>query len=400
MAYKDILPTTNLQAVDIRDTIGCPSNNLAHYCCMAKTGGKQYGTISLAFETIEVGSYHHDGSLISGAVAYFNIYSNNAPGEWTIHLGDTKYMLRRNVYGDTNINGVLFSSISYCYDLGAFKGYVAKSSAPYFESAGGLTDSEDINTVVVGFYRGDYDRFSMVQKFFYDVSLENLYVGLSNGSSTLISDTFKYIDWAKNSSSGGTSGAFVSVNRKPPSITSAVNLYRKMGETQMKQLMTLPMESNATGNGQFTFSSSLPIIWTEYDKNPKVIGVVFCTGSRTNPGTRVYSSVVEVTRGGFEQGVFHFELRVVSDRALRRNGNPSASLSYPESSTGDPAGYVTIPAGMHFGQPVSYEEADNGFEQGTPTWEISGSAPYGSVPAVALAPYHMSVELYNIEIEE
>lgn len=134
MAYKEILPQTNLDAVDIRDTIGCPSNNLADYCTKAKSGGIG----GYAFRIVENGHLPSDGYLIEDASPYFNIWSNNSPGEWvmldrptsSVPPKEYKFRLKRNHYGNIEIKGKLFDSRSYCFDMGAYRGYRHYSSAP------------------------------------------------------------------------------------------------------------------------------------------------------------------------------------------------------------------------------------------------------------------------------
>ncbi|MEG1635125.1 MAG: hypothetical protein RR388_05825 [Rikenellaceae bacterium] len=139
MAYKDILPQTNLAAVDIRDTIGCPSNNLADYCVKAKTGGAG----GWAFKIIENGYLPTDGYLIAGAEPYFNIWSDNAPSEWELEdrgVGNMppeefRCRLKRNFYGEIMVKGNLFNANSYCFDLGAYRGYKHASNRVALETS-------------------------------------------------------------------------------------------------------------------------------------------------------------------------------------------------------------------------------------------------------------------------
>ncbi len=133
MIYET-LPTTNLRADDIRDTIGIASNNLSHYIVKAKTGGKD----GYAFRIKENGYPRTDGELIDGAEPYFNIYSNFSPVEWLpssskgAATGYPIFKCRLKRHPGTNIviDGETITSACYCFNLGLFAGYRHGADAP------------------------------------------------------------------------------------------------------------------------------------------------------------------------------------------------------------------------------------------------------------------------------
>ena len=133
MVY-DILPSADLRADDIRDTIGIASNNLSHYIVKAKTGGKD----GYAFRIKENGYARTDGDLIDGAEPYFNLYSNFSPAEWipgTAKGTVTGYpvfkcRLKRHPGANIVVGGETITSACYCFNLGAFAGYRHKAEAP------------------------------------------------------------------------------------------------------------------------------------------------------------------------------------------------------------------------------------------------------------------------------
>ncbi len=398
MAYKEFLPTTNLQAIDIRDTISCPSNNLSHYCCLAKSGGKPYGDISLAFNTIEVGGSHYDGELIKGAVPYFNIYSKNAPGEWQVHLGEVMYRLRRNRYGDQNINGVIFGSSSYCYDAGSFGGHEIKSRPPYINNITGkpLQGNKIIGCTVC---RGDYDWFAMVAGIYDDITIDELYVGLSSATISGEFEKVKYSEWGKDDYGPGVTRMTFTTGSRPSSITISVNLFRKMGDIQMKQLLTIPMETSLDGNGGFDSSHTAQIEWEEYYSNPEVIGVEFFSGWNSDaPGEKNRTYTIGTPEGWSGTDGFHFSIRVHPDRTIIDAFAVTGELYYPPSSNGDPAGSVVLPdVGVHVARQVTPEEAENnpGLEVGDRAWEVSGMVSTYDIPSTTTVPYKMMVSVFN-----
>ncbi|MFI3315759.1 MAG: hypothetical protein R3Y04_08895 [Rikenellaceae bacterium] len=165
MSILSLLPTQDLSAADIRDTIGCPSNNLSHYCVKSKSGGIE----GYAFQIIENGYTKDDGYLIQDAEPYFNIYSNEAPGEWVLLTKSSgwprkelKYRLKRNEFGDITVGQYLFTDQSYCFNLGAFAGYVHNSYGvqlhnSYDDTLPRHETSTHINEYTFFFIIGDYD---------------------------------------------------------------------------------------------------------------------------------------------------------------------------------------------------------------------------------------------------
>ncbi len=400
MAYKDVLPTTNLQAVDVRDTIGCPSNNLAHYCCMAKSGGKPYGKVHLAFETIEVGGSHVEGHLIAGATPYFNIYSNKAPGKWVIYVSGLEYRLKRNSYGSVNINGVMFGLTSYCYDAGEFRGYVAKSNAPYIGEVKGVNIAEE-NNLTVFFYRGDHDWFSVLNDYFEDLLLNELYVGIGKeNNSKSDSEMIKYVDWAKCSTSTGRGSVTVPVYGKPTTISLYVKFFRKVGISAVEYLITLPMESSAIGNGGYKIPFISNIAWTDYYTEPRVTKTIFHTGpNESNYGEIVGTRFVEVKRSFSDSNYFHFAVRVCADKKLSEMGSFSGTIKYPASSDGTPGGIYFVPTvAMVIGANVTGAEAsaNPSLNVREETWIVSSSIPKGIFPEVATEPFDMTIKVFNI----
>lgn len=122
----DVLPSTSLRAEDIRDTIGIPSNNLSHYIVKAKSGGKG----GYAWNIKENGGVRSDGTLITDAEPYFNIYSPKSPAEWVLVNSQTSIFgkefqcrLRRHKGEAISIGLETIDNSCYAFDLGQFAGY-------------------------------------------------------------------------------------------------------------------------------------------------------------------------------------------------------------------------------------------------------------------------------------
>lgn len=110
----------------IRNTLGIPSTDLGTQITRAKEGGKSGvkpdgKTDIFAFNIKENGGAPTDGTLIKNALPYFNIWSQKAPGSWTIPVLDTEvlyYRLKRD------------SSKNYMFSLGDFAGYNHEARHP------------------------------------------------------------------------------------------------------------------------------------------------------------------------------------------------------------------------------------------------------------------------------
>ncbi|MFI3323030.1 MAG: hypothetical protein R3Y50_11005 [Rikenellaceae bacterium] len=249
MAYLDILPTTNLKAVDIRDTIGSTSNNLSHYCCKAKSGGSG----GYAFNIVENGGTPDDGELIG--TPYFNIYSNEAPGEWTKSGTTLTYKLKRNSYGDITVDDNTFTSSSYCFDLGSFAGYKHGSSAPYPSSSSKIqavgTSSTGYTIWVGNIFPGDYDwaKIAVAEGYsrsdlYYSLDIVNKSSGAKETISHVEGETMIQID----NVSGGVAISYTgSVPSTSANLEIKLAMYRKSGSS-FGLLYYIPTESSATGN--------------------------------------------------------------------------------------------------------------------------------------------------------
>lgn len=278
MAYKDILPQTNLDAVDIRDTIGCPSNNLADYCVKAKTGGIG----GYAFKIAENGHLPSDGYLIEGASPYFNIWSSNSPGEWAPSNAADKYprfRLRRNTYGNITINDKLFDSNSYCFDLGTYRGYKHTTKAPTVGEIVRLTDQDDeyLRAYIRGFNLGEYDWKSLINnKFGYaGKDTSNLYISFV-GSSTFENFGVKFDDIQPNQDITGD------VSNPITETFSMVVEDRRLGGRQT--ICYIPLEKTSKGNtgGKYEHTIYPKTEITPILKTPSVRYIVFA-----NPDVRL-----------------------------------------------------------------------------------------------------------------
>lgn len=112
-----ILPDTDISIMMVRNTLGYPSVDLGTLIAIAKNGGKG----GYAFNITENGSYNYDGSLISNASPYWNIYSNNQPGQWVLPPsgdGVVKHELKRD------------ENNRYIFSLGSFRGYNTNAFSP------------------------------------------------------------------------------------------------------------------------------------------------------------------------------------------------------------------------------------------------------------------------------
>lgn len=103
---------------DVRNLTGCPSNSVNYLITAAKSGGVN----GRAFNTTQGGGNAYLGELIEGALPYWNIFSNESPGEWTVGIGDLNpliFRLKRDKGGTR-----------YAPMLGAFRNYKHNSVGP------------------------------------------------------------------------------------------------------------------------------------------------------------------------------------------------------------------------------------------------------------------------------
>lgn len=114
-----ILPNTDISIMDVRNIIGCPSTDLGTLCAKAKTGGSG----GYAFQIVENGYTLNDGNMIENSEPYYNIWSNNAAGEWYVKLPDRELIYRLKRETPTAKN--------YAYKLGNFRGYNSNAPKPY-----------------------------------------------------------------------------------------------------------------------------------------------------------------------------------------------------------------------------------------------------------------------------
>lgn len=108
-----ILPNNNIDIMTVRNYTECPSVDLGTLVAKAKYGGKS----GWAFNIKENGAGVWDGTKIDGAFPYWNIWSNNSPGEWRGGLPCT-FALKKD------------ANNSYCFDLGAYRGHDTDAKEP------------------------------------------------------------------------------------------------------------------------------------------------------------------------------------------------------------------------------------------------------------------------------
>lgn len=120
MANNGTKITAPISDSDIRTVTGVPSNDIGYQIYRAKTGG----TGGWAFKITENGFSSGDGELINGARPYWNIFSNNSPGEWIPSItadGPIRFQLKRFMGN---------SSLGYGANMHEFDGYEHNAVAP------------------------------------------------------------------------------------------------------------------------------------------------------------------------------------------------------------------------------------------------------------------------------
>ncbi len=112
-----ILRSTYINPMQVSNDIQCPSYDVGTLVAKARQGGRS----GYAFNIAENGSPLQDGTLIAGALPYWNIYANEQPGQWRLPStasGDVYHELRRD-----NLN-------RYIFQLEGFAGHNTNASAP------------------------------------------------------------------------------------------------------------------------------------------------------------------------------------------------------------------------------------------------------------------------------
>lgn len=106
-----MLGTTNITTTLVGNELGVSTRDVGMLCSGARSGG----TSGSAFTVVEAGGTVNEGYLIDGAEPYFNIWSNNSPGEWVgpnLPQGDLRFRLKRDT-----------AQARYCFSLGNYRNY-------------------------------------------------------------------------------------------------------------------------------------------------------------------------------------------------------------------------------------------------------------------------------------
>ena len=120
MANNGNAITAPISDSDINSVIGVGSHDIGYQIYKAKTGGSG----GWAFKIVENGHSSGDGELIEGARPYWNIWSNNSPGEWISPSyvdGPLRFRLKRFLGN---------ASLGYGANMHEFDGYIHSSSEP------------------------------------------------------------------------------------------------------------------------------------------------------------------------------------------------------------------------------------------------------------------------------
>lgn len=106
---------------DVAITTGVDSHDIGIQIAKAKIGGMG----GYAFSIVENGGTPNDGELILGASPFWNIFSNESPGEWVPPLladGPVRFQLKRFINN---------ASMGYGFGLHLFDGYNHNAAAPF-----------------------------------------------------------------------------------------------------------------------------------------------------------------------------------------------------------------------------------------------------------------------------
>lgn len=120
MGHANGIITAPVSIDDVKLTIGCASDDLGTLCAKAKTGGRG----GYAFSVVENGGTVNSGELLADSTPYWNLYSNESPGEWKSPSSvDGPLVMELKRFLDDRSQG-------YGYGLHHFDGYNHNSSAP------------------------------------------------------------------------------------------------------------------------------------------------------------------------------------------------------------------------------------------------------------------------------
>lgn len=112
------LTTTGITTTIVKNAIGLNSNSVGDLVTRASTGGVSDGTYMRAFDF----SAQNEGDLIANAKPFWNIYSNESPGEWRLGSQSTDTVWFRLKRG--------YDNLRYAMHLGGFRGYDHSAMEP------------------------------------------------------------------------------------------------------------------------------------------------------------------------------------------------------------------------------------------------------------------------------
>lgn len=112
------LPLTGITTTIVKNLIGVNSNSVGDMITRALSGGVTDGTYMRAFDF----SAPNEGDLIANAKPFWNIYSNESPGEWRLGSQATDTVWFRLKRG--------YDNLRYAMHLGGFRGYDHSAVAP------------------------------------------------------------------------------------------------------------------------------------------------------------------------------------------------------------------------------------------------------------------------------
>ena len=113
------LPLTGITTTIVKQAIGLASDNVGQLCIKAASGGIMTTTepsnYNSAFMVAENGGGINDGALISNAKPFWNIWSDESPGEWQLpgNFGEPVWFRLKRGYDNAR----------YAFKLGSFRGY-------------------------------------------------------------------------------------------------------------------------------------------------------------------------------------------------------------------------------------------------------------------------------------
>ena len=120
------LPLTGITTTVVKQAIGLGSDDVGQLCIRAASGGIMTTTepsnYNSAFMVSENGGGVNDGALISSAKPFWNIWSDESPGEWQLpgNFGEPVWFRLKRGYDNTR----------YAFRLGTFRGYDHRAMEP------------------------------------------------------------------------------------------------------------------------------------------------------------------------------------------------------------------------------------------------------------------------------